>query len=172
MNIAVVSKFENKKINQKRAIKYCKYVFSKGHYPFAAHLLYPLILDDPIIEQRNLGLSASKAFIKKCDEVWVFTKIGVPYSDGMLQEIEYAKQNDIPIKYFLVDSKDNIIEELNFDKQADSAVNLFNEIADKLKHGANYEKFNNQLDTLLETSLKERDLEAEEAFELENRIKE
>jgi hypothetical protein len=42
-------------------------------------------------------------------------------------------------------------------------------IADALKHGANYASYDKEIDRLLGTELNDRDLEAEEAFELNNR---
>lgn len=174
MLVVVVSEFKNKKFNLKLAQKYCKYVFDQGHYPYASHLIYPQILNDSDPSQRELGLKASKAFIKVCSEVWVFYKDGVEDSDGMKQEIACADANYKPVKYFIVNSNGNVIKQVNkldLTEYASSTVHKFDSIASKLKNGANYNDFEDELNFLLGTKLEERDLEAEEIFERKNREK-
>lgn len=46
---------------------------------------------------------------------------------------------------------------------------ILDNIADSLKRGANYEAYDKEIDKILGTEMQERDLEAEEAFELNNR---
>ena len=53
------------------------------------------ILDDDNPEERRLGISIGKEFLSKCNELWVF---GEHISQGMFEEIEFAKGIGIPIK--------------------------------------------------------------------------
>lgn len=46
-------------------------------------------------EWRNVDLR----YIAACDEVWVVTMSGWNQSIGVIAEIEYAKKNNIPVKY-------------------------------------------------------------------------
>ena len=66
----------------------CLFAIRKGHAPFAPHLIYPLILDDDVAQEREAGIDAGLEFLSVCDEVWV---IGPRISRGMEKEIEYAK---------------------------------------------------------------------------------
>lgn len=81
--------------NKKRAIAYCRAVSSAGYMPIASHLLYPQILDDSDLAQRELGLLYGLALLALCDEIWVFGEV----SPGMAQEIEEAKRLNIRIRY-------------------------------------------------------------------------
>jgi hypothetical protein len=169
MKVAVISAFQGKKANIKLAQKYCKYVFDQGHYPFAAHLIYPQILDDNNPDERSLALEASKVFIKTCDEAWVFYKNKIPFTDGMKEEIEFAKSNNIEVKFYRVNKKGVIDKQLDFKWYAETTIIKFDDIAKKLKDGADYDSFKDALDKMLGTELPERDLELEERFERKNR---
>ena len=73
----------------------CQYVLKEGNAFFCPHLLYPQVLDDNNPEERRLGINIGKEVLIKCDELWVF---GEHISEGMLEEIEFAKEIDIPVK--------------------------------------------------------------------------
>ncbi len=73
----------------------CKYVITTGNAFFCPHLLYPQILNDNNAEERKLGLDMGKQLLLKCDELWAF---GNRISQGMFEEIEFARQNNIPVK--------------------------------------------------------------------------
>ncbi|PYG89355.1 hypothetical protein LY28_00572 [Ruminiclostridium sufflavum DSM 19573] len=73
----------------------CKYVITTGNAFFCPHLLYPQVLDDNEPEERKLGLNMGKQLLLKCDELWAF---GNRISQGMFEEIEFARQNNIPVK--------------------------------------------------------------------------
>ncbi len=83
------------KKNIEYAKQACRYVLNDGNAFFCPHLLYPQILDDDIPEERRLGISIGKEFLSKSDELWVF---GEHISHGMFEEIEFAREIDIPIK--------------------------------------------------------------------------
>ena len=55
------------KVNAEAAANYCRHVIRKGYMPIAAHLMYPVILDDNDPAQRELGM----LFVfKDTDERW------------------------------------------------------------------------------------------------------
>jgi len=66
---------------------------AQGHAPFAPHLHYGIFLDEET--ERNIGMECGKAFLLKCDEVWLFTSHGI--SKGMTQEVEFANENGIRV---------------------------------------------------------------------------
>lgn len=84
----------------------CQYVITTGNAFFCPHLLYPQILDDNDPEERKIGLNMGKQLLVKCDELWAF---GDRISQGMFEEIEYARQNGIPVKR--IQSMDIVHEE-------------------------------------------------------------
>ena len=82
--------------NVARARRYTQQVIAQGHAPFAPHLLYPQCLDDDDPQQREAGIACGLAFLRVCDEVWVF---GSNITAGMRVEIECARQSGIPVIY-------------------------------------------------------------------------
>ena len=85
-------------MNVEFAKQACQYVITTGNAFFCSHLLYPQILNDQIQEERKLGMAMAKQLLLSCDELWAF---GNRISQGMSEEIEYARQHDIPIKRIL-----------------------------------------------------------------------
>lgn len=86
--------------NTRRAQKYSKYAVDMGYIPLALHLLFPQFLNDNDPYERELGLFFGIVLLSKCDELWVF---GREITDGMKQEIAYAKRKNKPIRYFKED---------------------------------------------------------------------
>ena len=95
--------------NIENAKKFCKFVASKGDYPFAPHLLYPRFLDDSDEHERNVGIEAGVAFLEKCDEIWVFANKWEDVSEGMKAEMKVAYSLT---KYFSIRDPETF-EELN-----------------------------------------------------------
>ena len=83
------------KKNIEYAKQACRYILNEGNAFFCPHLLYPQVLDDNDPEERKIGLKMGKQLLAKCDELWAF---GDRISQGMFEEIEYARQNGIPVK--------------------------------------------------------------------------
>lgn len=77
------------------AERLCRAVLQAGHAPFAPHAFYTRFLDDADEAQRKLGMEAGRAFLLKCDGVWVYTGLGV--SAGMCLEIDLAAREKIPV---------------------------------------------------------------------------
>jgi hypothetical protein len=165
IKVAVVSAFGNSIKNIEKAEVYCKYVLKQGQAPFASHVFYSPLLNDGDVEERKLGMEAGKAFIRICDEMWVFVVKGF-YSDGMKEEIELAKAEDILIKYFDVTDIKNIQEFVFIAQKPCCGLSLaLAELAATLLRTGDLNSYNKALDNLLGTELKERDLEAEAIFE-------
>lgn len=83
--------------NIDNARKYCSFAVEKGYIPYAPHLFFPQFMNDNDRAQRQLGIDMGKAFLDVCKEVWVF---GDVISPGMTEEICYATDNHIPIRFF------------------------------------------------------------------------
>lgn len=89
--------------NVAAAQKYCRFAVDGGYIPFAAHLLFPLFLNDAIPAERMLGLSFGNIFMDKCDEIWIF---GSEYSAGMQAEYDRAVKKGYRIRYFTTDCRE------------------------------------------------------------------
>ena len=83
--------------NEKKAMKYCRFVIGCSMAPIAPHLLYTRFLNDSCSLERDIAMQINKILLEKCDELWVF---GNKVSGGMSQEIAYAKKLGIPMKWF------------------------------------------------------------------------
>lgn len=83
--------------NIKKARQYCRFVAGQKKIPVAAHLLYPQFLNDKNLVERELGLLFGLAVMRSCAEVWCF---GAKISSGMKLELEEAKRQKKPIRYF------------------------------------------------------------------------
>jgi len=82
--------------NIKKAIDYCSYAESQGVVPLAPHTIFTQFLNDTIPEQREKGLKLGLELLKRCDELWV---CGNVISQGMKDEVEEARQQNIPTRY-------------------------------------------------------------------------
>lgn len=83
--------------NTEKAKDYCRFAVSKGYLPFAAHLFFPLFLDEKEPVLRETGIEMGLEMLKTCDEVWVFDFNTI--SAGMQKEIREAERLGIPIRY-------------------------------------------------------------------------
>lgn len=69
----------------------------RGESPIAFHLLLTQILNDDIIEERQIGLECGFAWQGLADAVIVYIDKG--YSEEMAAAANLALANDIPIEY-------------------------------------------------------------------------
>lgn len=67
-----------------------------GYAAFASHVFYPIFLDDTLQKERDLGMQAGLAWLRVCDEVWVYAEDEVECTEGMKREIELANRLNIP----------------------------------------------------------------------------
>ncbi|TCT14597.1 hypothetical protein EDC18_10578 [Natranaerovirga pectinivora] len=89
-------------LNTERAKRYGRFAITKNTVPFIPHLLYPQLLDENDMDERNLGISMGIRMLSLCHELWVF---GERVSSGMAVEIAKAKALKIPIKNFTIHCK-------------------------------------------------------------------
>ena len=83
--------------NIENARRYSRFAVDTHYVPIAPHLLFPQFLDDRLAEDRQTAMSLNQVLLKKCSQLWVF---GSVRSEGMQQEIQWAKQRQITIRYF------------------------------------------------------------------------
>lgn len=71
----------------------------RGEAPFASHLLYtqPHVLDDKLLEERNLGISAGFAWGEVAEAAVVYDDYGI--SGGMQKGIERHIKAGLPVEY-------------------------------------------------------------------------
>ena len=76
-----------------------RHSFFLGEHPFTPHLLYTQegILQDAIPEDRALGLSAGKAWLKRAERLAVYKDFGI--SEGMREEITLAHKIGLEIVF-------------------------------------------------------------------------
>lgn len=63
--------------------------------PFAGHLLYPRVLDDTQLYDRERGINAHLAWLRRCDMVAVYLDRGL--SHGMAEAVELAQRLRIQV---------------------------------------------------------------------------
>lgn len=83
-------------VNMERAKVYCRYAIMQGVIPVLPHLMYLGSLNDEDPLERDIGMGLGVQLLRMCNELWVFGQL---ISEGMLAEIEVAKQIGIPIQY-------------------------------------------------------------------------
>lgn len=82
--------------NIAKAVEYCAYAARQGVIPLAPHTIFTQYLNDAIPAQREQGLRMGIELLKRCDEFWV---CGDTISIGMQNEILYAQNHGIPLRY-------------------------------------------------------------------------
>ncbi|MDD6597143.1 DUF4406 domain-containing protein [Anaerovibrio sp.] len=83
--------------NVAKARWYARYVADEGYLPVVPHIYFTQFLRDHIPEERNKAMQMNRVLLLECSELWVFGNV---ISEGMKQEIEWAKAAGIPIRYF------------------------------------------------------------------------
>lgn len=74
---------------------------TRGEAPFVTHLLYPMVLDDSMTREREMGCDAALANLARSPRVVVYTDNGV--SQGMLREMNLAERLGIPVEHRSLD---------------------------------------------------------------------
>ena len=102
----------------------CEFVFNQGAVPVNPFRLYGYFLGDRV--GRDLIRQANNNLIRKCDQLWVFGEI---IADGVLFEILYANKLRMPVKFYSVDSRADLIKEvsdneLTFEEEVYSSTGL------------------------------------------------
>lgn len=89
--------------NAAKARMYMRFAMAHNRIPVASHVLYHRVLDDGNPEERDLGLFFGKVLLGFCKEVWVF---GENLSKGMKGEVNFAKKQNKPIRYFSINNNE------------------------------------------------------------------
>lgn len=79
------------------ALRCMKDCLERVEAPFASHLLYTLVLDDLIEEERDLGIGAGFAWRSASEASVVYTDFGI--TRGMHYGIEQAEAEGHPVEY-------------------------------------------------------------------------
>ena len=85
------------KTNTARTREYCRFAVDEGHVPVAPHLMFPQFMDDSLGEDRQTAMFMNLVLLSKCAQLWVF---GSVRSEGMQQEIKWAKRRHMTIRHF------------------------------------------------------------------------
>lgn len=80
--------------NEERIKLACRLIVTLGHMPMCPHGYFTHFLNDSIKTDRERGIALGMVWLAESDEMWVF---GERISDGMAEEIAFAKANGIPV---------------------------------------------------------------------------
>jgi hypothetical protein len=178
----VCSAFQNLEENLVFARRFCRYVIDQDEdaIPFAPHLLFTQFLDNKNKDEWAKGFELGVARLLKSNEMCVFVRNGV-ITEGMLYEIDQAKNAGPKRRYFDATDIDNIVELRHLDDSepllpsdflapkpfASAASKGLDSIAAALSSGARYEDVQDQLESFLGPldASPEQDPEADLAWE-------
>ena len=79
------------------ALACAKDCLQRGEAPFASHLLFTLILDDLVEQEREWGIQAGFAWRSASEASVAYTDFGI--TRGMRYGIEQAEDEDHPVEY-------------------------------------------------------------------------
>lgn len=85
--------------NQQRAKQHCREALRAGYIPIAPHIYFTEFLSDNIPEERQQGMTAGLELLQLCQELWAYIPSGSFPSEGMQQEIRYAIDKGIEVKF-------------------------------------------------------------------------
>ena len=77
--------------------RYSRFAVDTHYVPIAPHLLFPQFMYDGLGEDRQTAMFMNLVLLSKCAQLWVF---GSVRSEGMQQEIKWAKRRHMTIRYF------------------------------------------------------------------------
>lgn len=83
--------------NVEKARAYCRMAIQKHCLPLAPHLLFPQFLHEDNSMERMVAMKLNSILLGKSHELWVF---GTDITQGMSEEISWAKKYGKPIRYF------------------------------------------------------------------------
>ena len=83
--------------NVDAARRYSRFAVDTHYVPIAPHLLFPQFMDDSLGEDRQTAMFMNLVLLSKCAQLWVF---GSVRSEGLQQEIKWAKRRHMTIRYF------------------------------------------------------------------------
>ncbi len=80
------------------------FVLENGGVPLNPFMIFDYFLLDVV--DRDVVREGNNNLVKRSDEMWVFG----PVSDGVLAEIKIAKEQGKPVKYFVIEKSQTIVE--------------------------------------------------------------
>jgi len=80
-----------------------KYVIEQGSVPLNPFMVFDYFLLDTV--DRDLVREGDNSLVMRADETWVFGNV----SNGVLAEIQLAKQHHKPVKYFAIEKPHHIV---------------------------------------------------------------
>lgn len=101
------------KKNIENVKRYCQDAGWDG-IPIAPHLYFTQFLNDDRSSDRSRGIRWGLALLAGCDEVRVFAD---EVSEGMIEEIAYARKLNIPIKFYNSEMEEIKYESLIINKR-------------------------------------------------------
>lgn len=125
-----LEKAQEIKENIQLARRGCKLAIAWGYMPLAPHCYFTNLLDDSDPQGRKDGLKLAMGWLEISDEMWVF---GNRISDGMAQEIAYAREMGIPIRMMLDprEAAHRLLQDLVDNKPKDNSSGKAAESGDK-----------------------------------------
>lgn len=78
----------------------CEYVLKEGAVPLNPFRMFEYFLGDRV--DRNLVRRANNTVVQAADETWVF---GTEIANGVLFEIDLARNHTKPVKFFTISTK-------------------------------------------------------------------
>lgn len=88
----------NEAVNLEKARWYSRFAAEQGVIPVTPHIYFTQFLRDSVPEERDMAMRMNKQLLMECREIWVFQGYGT--SPGMQQEIRWANEAGMPIRYF------------------------------------------------------------------------
>jgi hypothetical protein len=80
------------------------FVLEHNGVPLNPFMVFDFFLLDAV--DRDLVREGNNNLVKRCDEIWVFGAV----SNGVLAEIQIAKEQGKPVRYFAIEKPHKIVE--------------------------------------------------------------
>ena len=80
------------------------FVLKNGGVPLNPFMVFDYFMLDAV--DRDLVREGNNNLVKRCDEIWVFGAV----SNGVLAEIQIAKERGKKVRYFAIEKPHQIIE--------------------------------------------------------------
>jgi len=83
--------------NEIYALRAMRHSLDLNEAPFLSHVLYTLVLNDRLHQERRYGMRAGHAWLRASELVVVYQDYGI--SNGMKERISLALDLNIPVEY-------------------------------------------------------------------------
>lgn len=106
--IAAPYNYADRSITQKRidtVYSVMARLMKEGHYVVSPLLMHEVVIRHDLPNEFEYWREYSINMLKRCDKLIVLMLDGWDTSTGVLAEIEYAEQNNIPVEYIVADEE-------------------------------------------------------------------